>query len=162
MIKKPETITKADHIRGQDAINKKKLAQNQYEEYILTNLVREFGTSSIGELLFYVVEKYHPKLKVKQQKGVKQQWSQLLGAIIKTEVDARRSRKASLKVVIKELEKDPIWAPFIASSEDQFRKVYKQKHDIFCCKYAKHCRQSESEWSELVKTERIKILQSKK
>ena len=162
MIKKPEAITKADHIRGQDAINKKKLAQNQYEEYILTNLVREFGISSIGELLFCVVEKYHPKLKVMQQKGVKQQWSQLLGAIIKTEVDARRSGKTSLKAVIKELGKEPTWTPFIVSSEDQFRKVYKQKHDIFCCKYARHCRQSESEWNELVKTERRKFLQSKR
>lgn len=68
MIKKPEAITKADHVRGQDAVNKKRLAQKQYEEHILTNLVTEFGTASIGELLFCVVEKYHTKLKAKQKK----------------------------------------------------------------------------------------------
>jgi hypothetical protein len=162
MIKKPEPPNLADALRGQEPINKKKLAQKQYEEYILTNLLKEFGTASIEELLFCVVEKYHPKLKIKHQKGVKQQWSKLLGAIIKTEIDARRSGQVTLKAVIHELKKDPIWAPFILNSEEQFRKIYKQKHDAFCCKYAMNCRLSDKEWKELIKSERSKFVQFKK
>ncbi len=162
MNKKPEAPSLADYVRGQDAVDKKKMAQKQYQEHILTELVKEFGTASIGELLFSVVEKYHSKLKIKHAKGVKQQWSQLLGAIIKVEVDARRSSKPTLKAVIHELEKDPLWRPFILNSEQQFRKIYKQKHDAFCFKYAKHCRESDKDWNELVRSERSKFLQVKK
>jgi len=137
-------------------------AQKHYEEYILTNLVKEFGTASIGELLFCVVEKYHTKLKVKHQSGTKRQWSDLLAAIIKTEVDSRRAGKNTLKAVIHELKKDQLWSPFVLNSEEQFRKVYKQKPDAFCSRYAKYCHQSEADWSELVKAERRKFLKFKK
>ncbi len=161
MNQKPEALTLADYVRGQDAVDKKKMAQKRYEDHILTELVREFGTASIGELLFCVVEKYHSKLKIKHTKGVRQQWSQLLGAIIKVEVDARRSSKQTLKAVIRELEKNPLWRPFVLNSEQQFRKIYKQKHDAFCYKYAKQCRESDREWYELVRSERNKFLQFK-
>jgi len=161
MNQKPEALTQADYVRGQDAVDKKKMAQKRYEDHILTELVKEFGTASIGELLFSVVEKYHSKLKIKHTKGVRQQWSQLLGAIIKVEVDARRSSTKTLKAVIRELEKNSIWRPFVINSEEQFRKIYKQKHDSFCYKYAKQCRESDREWDELVSSERNKFLRFK-
>jgi len=163
MIKKPEAPALADYVRGnKEIISKKKQAQKEYEEYILSNLLKEFGTASIGELLFCVVEKYHKTLKNKSQRGVRQQWSSLLGAMIKVEVDARRAGGASLKTVIYELAKEPLWNSFVLNSEEQFRKIYKQKHDEFACRYVKNIRKSHDEWNELVKIENSKFLRLEK
>jgi len=162
MIKKPEAPTLADHVRGDmEVINRKILAQKEYKKYIFSKLVKEFGTASLDELLFCVVEKYHTTLKNKNRRGVKQQWSNILGAIIKVEVDARRAKGISLKAVIRELEREPVWAEFIKNSEEQFRKIYKQKHDEFASKYVRTIRKSNDEWNELVKTEHRKFVSQK-
>jgi hypothetical protein len=163
MIKKPETPTLADYVRGnKEIINRKIKAKKEYEEYILSYLLKEFGTASLGELLFCVVEKHHKTLKNKHQRGVRQQWSSLLGAMIKVEVDSRRARGATLKAVIHELGKEPLWNSFVLNSEEQFRKIYKQKHDAFAYKYVKNIRKSDDEWNELVKAEHRNFLQIQK
>jgi len=162
MIKKPEAPNLADHVRGDmEVINRKILAQKEYKKYIFSKLVNEFGIASLEELLFCVVEKYHETLKNRHQRGVKQQWSNLLGAIIKVEVDARRTKGITLKSVIRELEREPLWSKFIINSEDQFRKIYKKKHDEFTCKYLRMIRKSDDEWNELVKTEHRKFVRQK-
>jgi len=162
MIKKPEAPTLADHVRGDmEVINRKILAQKEYKKYIFSKLIKEFGTASLEELLFCVVEKYHETLKNKHQRGVKQQWSNLLGAIIKVEVDARRTKGITLKAVIHQLKQEPLWSHFIINSEDQFRKIYKKKHDEFACKYVRKIRKSNDEWNELVKIEHSKFVRLK-
>lgn len=162
MIKKPEAPTLADYVRGnKEAISRKIQVQKEYETFILSKLIKEFGTASLEELLFCVVEKYHKTLKNKHQRGVKQQWSNLLGAIIKVEVDARRSKGITLKAVIRELKQEPLWSQFILNSEDQFRKIYKKKHDEFACKYVRIIRKSDDEWNELVKIEHRKFVRLK-
>jgi hypothetical protein len=163
MIKKPEAPTQADYVRGnKDVIRRKIQEQKEYEEYVLSKLVKEFGTASLGELLFCVVEKYHKTLKSKHQRGVKQQWNSLLVAMIKVEVDTRRARGATLKAAIHELGKEPLWNTFILKSEDQFRKIYKKKPDEFAYKYVKNIRKSDDEWHELVKAEHRNFLQIQK
>jgi hypothetical protein len=163
MIKKPDAPTLADYVRGnKEAISRKIQAQKEYETFIFSKLIKEFGTASLEELLFYVVEKYHKTLKDKHQRGVKQQWSNLLGAIIKVEVDARRTKGITLKSVIRELEREPLWSQFIINSEDQFRKIYKKKHDEFTCKHLRMIRKSDDEWNELVKMEHSKFVRFKK
>lgn len=122
-------------------------------DYVLAELVKEFGTASLGELLFKVVERYHKTLiKSKAKRGPKQKWSPLLCAMIKIEVDARRKPNITLKAVIRELNKESLWKPFLVK-EAQFRKVYDQEHDIDSLKYAKYLRPFQDEWAALLKEE---------
>lgn len=122
-------------------------------DYVMTELIKEFGTASMGELLFKVVEKYHKTLKPKFKRGPKEKWSPLLRAMIKVEVDARRRSGASLKSVIHELSKDPLWAVFIGTSDDSFRKAYKQKQELWAFQCAERMRQFDDLWREQVQAE---------
>lgn len=122
-------------------------------DYVLTELVKEFGTASLGVLLFKVVEKYHKTLlKSKAKRGAKEKWSPLLCAMIKVEVDARRKSNVTLKAVIHELNKEPLWKPFL-DKETQFRKVYNQEHDADSLKYTKYLHPFKDEWHALLKEE---------
>lgn len=123
-------------------------------DYVLAELVKEFGTASLGVLLLKVVEKYHKTLmKSKAKRGAKQKWSPLLRAMIRVEVDARRNSKTTLKAVINELNKDPLWSVFIGESDESFRRAYKEKQDKEEIKFAQHVRQEEKYWQALVKEE---------
>ena len=124
--------------------------------YVLPALVKEFGTASVPMLLLNVVERYHPKLSPKSSPGPKEKWSPLLGAMIKVEVDARRQTLPTLKAVIKELSKDPLWNVFISQSEGTFRQQYsgsKKKYDANSLKYAQHTRPNDAEWQALLQAE---------
>ena len=118
-----------------------------------SKLVEEFGTVSIGELLFCVVEKHHKSLKIKEKRGTKQQWSTLLGAVIKIEVDERRALGLTLKAVIKQLENDSLWKPLVLNGEEQFKKIYKQKHEPQTYKYAQFMHRSKDSWNTLIREE---------
>jgi hypothetical protein len=122
-------------------------------EYVIPALVKEFGTASITQLLFDVVAKYHPTLKVKGRRGPKEIWSPLLCAVIKVEVDARRRSLPTLKAAIKELSKDPLWNVLISQSEETFRRKYNGKHDADSLKCAQRIRPKEDEWQALLKEE---------
>lgn len=122
-------------------------------DYVLPALVKEFGTASITQLLFDVVDKHHPTLKSKSKRGPKTKWSPLLRAMIKVEVDARRQSLPTLKSVINELSKDPLWKVFIGESDASFRKAYKEKHDAEEIKFAQRMRLIGDEWQALVKGE---------
>ncbi len=125
-------------------------------DYVLPALVKEFGTASIPMLLLDVVEKYHPKLSTKGTRGPKEKWSPLLGAMIKVEVDARRQSLPTLKAVIKELSKDPLWNVFISHSEGTFRQQYSgrnKKYDADSLKFAQRTRPKDDEWQALLKEE---------
>lgn len=147
MRNKPQKLARA--LRGQ-SIND--LIAEEVD-YVLPELVKEFGTASITQLLFNVVEKYHRTLKVKSRRGPKEIWSPLLCGMIKVEVDARRKSFTTLKAAIKELSKDPLWNVFISQSEGTFRKKYNGKHDADSLKFAQRTRPKDDEWQALLKEE---------
>ena len=159
MINKPKKLGYPDLLRASDEKQRKALVQannkehEKYQNNILTKLIEEFGTASLGELLFCVVERHHKTLKIKEKRGTKQQWSTLLGAAIKIEVDKRRDCGLTLKAVIKQMVNDPLWKQLILNSEEQFKKIYKQKHEPQTYKYAQHIHRSKEEWSKLIEDE---------
>ena len=166
MINKPKKLGYPELLRvnapqRQAVVDATNQAQKEYESYVLTELVKEFGTASLGELLFCVVEAHHKTLKIKGKKGVKQQWTPLLASIIRVEVDARRAKGLSLKAIKKEFLCEPLWAPYLLNSESQFDKVYKQGHKEGTYKYAKAIYKSKDEWNALLKSELSKFLSSK-
>jgi len=156
MTDKPKKLGYPDLLRTNDMgtlVVQKNREQREYEKYIFTELVQEFGTASLGELLFCVVEKHHKTLKIKEKRGTKQQWSALLGAAIKIEVDKRRDYGLPLKAVIKQMTNDPLWKPLILNSEEQFKKIYKQNHEPQTYKYAQFIHRSKEEWNKLIHDE---------
>lgn len=156
MINKPKKLSYSDLLRAKDInalVAENAKAQSEYEKHILTELVKEFGTASLGELLICVVEKHHKTLKVKDKPGAKEKWSPLLCAMIKAEVDAKRQSSNSLKAVIQELSKDPLWKVFIGDNDESFRKAYKKKPTSWLNKYVKHLRSLKDEWREQLEAE---------
>jgi hypothetical protein len=73
--------------------------------------------------------------------------------MIRVEVDARRNPKTTLKAVINELKKDPLWTVFIGESDESFRRAYKGNQDKQEIKFAQHMRPEEKFWQALVKAE---------
>jgi len=161
MINKPKTLGYQDLLRTNDMgtlVAQKNKEQREYEKHILTELVKEFGTASLGELLFCVVEKHHKTLKIKDKRGTKKQWRTLLGVLIKIEVDKRRGFDLTLKAVVKQMKDDPLWKPLILNSEEQFKKIYKQKHEPQTYKYAQFMHSSKEEWNKLIHEEISRFL----
>ena len=122
-------------------------------DYVLPALIKEFGTASIPVLLLDVVEKYHPKLSPKGKRGPKEKWSPLLRAMIKVEVDARMQSFPTLKAVIKELSKDPLWNVVISQSEGSFRKANNGIQDADSLKWAQRTRPEDDVWRALLQEE---------
>jgi len=166
MIKKPKKLGYTDLLRSNDMgklVSQKNKEQREYEINILTELVKEFGTASLGELLFCVVEAHHKKLKIKHKRGTKEIWSNLVKSMIRVEVDSRRKREGTYKRVKHNLKNDPIWNIFLLSSESQFDKVYKQGHLLDTYSYAKAIhKRSNEEWNALAIEERTKFKRAQK
>lgn len=159
MIRKPKEIGLPELLRLATSVEREAAEegyyenQKKYEKYILTELVKEFGTASLARLLFCVVEKYHRTLKNKKTPGTKPKWNDYLASIIRIEVDTRRSEGKTLKAVIHEMRTEYPWAPFILNSEDQFRKVYKIGHKLPTYRLAKRIHKSKEAWKKAVEDE---------
>lgn len=159
MIKKPKKLGYPELLRlatskeRQEAVDLANAAQKKYNHFILNELVREFGTASLGELLFCVVEKYHKTLKNKKTPGIKPKWNNYLASLIRIEVDARRSEGKTLKAVIHEMKKEHPWAPFILNSDEQFKKVYKIGRKVPTYRLAKKIHKSKEAWKKAVEDE---------
>lgn len=132
MIKKPRLLTAPDILRlksgeEQQAIAKNNQGFKDYYSHIFSELTKEFGTQSTDNLLFLVVEKYHPHLKIKENKGAKKKWNDYLCAMVTVEIDSRRNTGDPLKKAVHDLCKHPIWKKFVQGidGEEQFKKVYK-------------------------------------
>ncbi len=125
---KPQKLSSLLRITLESEIQLKK-DKEAYENAILVELVNEFGTASLGELLFCVVEKYHEKLKIKKSAGVRQKWTGFLNAMVRIEIDTRRAAGIKLNKAITELTQDKLWKKFVLKTSDGgvevFNKAYK-------------------------------------
>ena len=171
MIKKPKPLTMPDLLRlkqgeEQSAIIKRNNEVTKYENFIFDELVKEFSPSSIAELLFLVVEKYHPRLKIKEAKGAKKKWDDYLCSMVAVEIDARRNSKNTLKKVINDLCKHPTWGRFVENiyggGEEQFKKVYKIGKKAKLYNYAKYIRSTPGQWDEHLNSELDRFLKPKR
>ena len=168
MIKKPKSLTKPDLLRlprGEEqlAIEKRNQEFRDYESYVVGELVKEFGTGTLGQLLIMVTEKYHPKLKIKETKGAKKIWNDFLCALVAVEINTRRKSGDSLKKVVNDLCKEPIWKQFVRGidGEEQFKKVYKDGKKSRYFRIANQLHALPNEWESLIKEE-LKLFKKSK
>ena len=162
---KPQTLSSLLRITPESEIQLKK-DKEAYEYAILVELVKEFGTASLGELLFCVVEKYHKPLKIKKSAGVRQKWTNLLNAMVRVEIDAKRTNGKSLKKAILELTEDRMWKKFALKTSDGgvevFLKAYKNgKKDTQSYNLAKKLYERDySDWEDTIKSQLKRFNQS--
>jgi hypothetical protein len=155
---KPQTLSSLLRMTPESEIQLKK-DKKAYEYSILVELVKEFGTASLGELLFCVVEKYHGKLKVKKSAGVRQKWTGFLNAMVRVEIDTKRAAGIKLHKAITELTQDKLWKKFALKTSDGgvevFKKAYsKGKNDTQSYLLAKKLYERDySDWEDTIKSQ---------
>ena len=155
---KPQTLSSLLRLTPESEIQLKK-DKEAYEYAILVELVKEFGTTSLGELLFCVVEKYHKTLKVKKSAGVSKKWTNFLNALVSVEIDAMRANGKSLKNAIIELTENKVWKKFALKTSDGgvevFLKAYKNgKKDAQSYNLAKKLYERDhSDWEDTIKSQ---------
>ena len=92
----------------------------RYETFITDLIKKESGLTRDIDLLLFVAEKYHPKLRTKKKVGAKTKWSELLNCMVAVEIDSLKRLKMNRKTAIEMLLEKPIWNRLVRDSRDPF------------------------------------------
>jgi hypothetical protein len=129
-MKKPNNLSLSDMLRfsAEDHL-KHDIAVAKYKEYILRTLIEEVGSPAPFDIIFHLIEKYHPILKVKHKRGVKTKWGDYLNAMIAVEVQTYRDSGMMLKEAVWEVSKENRWKALFRKTTDKgiqlINKAYK-------------------------------------
>lgn len=94
--------------------------QVKYQEFITDYVKQESGLTKTTDLIIYLAEKYHPKLRIKHKVGAKTKWNDHLNCIIASEVDSLKRKMPTRKAAIEALIHQPPWSRLLNGSKDPF------------------------------------------
>ena len=129
-MKKPNNLSLSDMLRfSAEDYRKHDIAVAKYKEHVLKALIEEVGSSAPFDIIFYLTEKYHPILKVRNKRGAKTKWSSYLNAMIAVEVQAHRDNGLMLKEAVWKVSKENRWKALFRKTSDKgielVNKAYK-------------------------------------
>jgi hypothetical protein len=129
-MKKPNNLSLADLLRFSAKDHQEHdIAVARYKEYVLRTLIEEVNSSEPFEIIFYLAEKYHPKLKLKHKRGAKTKWADYLNAMIAVEVQSHRDSGLLLKEAVWKVSKENRWKSLFKKTSDKgiglINKAYK-------------------------------------
>lgn len=115
-------FTAQDHLRHDEEVAR-------YQLHILNTLSEEAQSKDAIEIIFYLAEKYHPDLKVRNKRGAKTKWSQYLNAMVAAEVEAHRGQGISVKESVWKVAQEIRWRALVKNTKDKgyelINKAYK-------------------------------------
>ena len=89
-LKKPNSPTEADYVRGnQEVIIKKLQDVAEYRKWVFRTLKEQFGTDDAEELVIILAEKYQRPIKLYQQTGRKLKWTRQIESMLAVILDSR-------------------------------------------------------------------------
>lgn len=97
-------------------IKKYKDELNEYYSFLLKKIQEESNLKDPISIVIYLCEKYHPDLKIKEKRGAKTKWSNLLKATLAVDLEAKKKKGESNKTAIYELISSPNWAKMFKKS----------------------------------------------
>jgi len=92
----------------------------RYETFVTDLIKKESGLTRDIDLLLFVAEKYHPKLRIKKKIGAKTKWSELLNCMVAVEIDSLKRLKMNRKTAIETLLEKPMWNRLVKKSRDPY------------------------------------------
>ena len=107
----------------------------KYEIFVTNFIKSESGFFKDIDLLLFLAENYHPKLRMKKKVGAKTKWDDHLNTVIAVEIDSLKKICSTRKKAIEQLIADPLWASLVKNSKDPFSLIdkadkagHKKKH----------------------------------
>ena len=89
-----------------------------YKKEMLEVLRAESGLNDLQDLVVYLAEAYHPRLRIKQKVGAKTKWSDLLNCAVAVEVDILKKEYSTRKSAIENLTEMSPWKIIVRNSKD--------------------------------------------
>lgn len=94
MIKKPNSPSLADYVRGnEEIINQKWQAVNDYKKKVFEGVVKDFETDDAYELVIRLAERYHEPYKRNETQGRKLKWTPQIEVMLAVLVELRMEEK---------------------------------------------------------------------
>lgn len=125
MIKKPDSPTLADYVRGnEEIINQKWQAVSDYRKKLFDTVAKEFDTTDAEELVILLTEKYHQDLHQNEKQGRKKKWTPQIEVMLAVLVELRKE-DAKPSSAINEIE----WLLSLQSWSDFAQKDNKKDVD---------------------------------
>ncbi len=133
----------------------------EYREFIINELAKESGCTNLPDMLFYVVEKYHEKLRQRAKQGRVSKWTRDICSMLAVEI---KHRDGTVDEAIEKLLKHPIWKKLIDENRDGFEsfksnykkgQTFKADFLLYDKLYLHH---SKEEWNLMVKNTINKVI----
>lgn len=107
-------------LEGNDVAREYKKQYASYKKELLAVLSAESGLSDPHDLVVYLTELYHPRLRIKQKVGARTRWSDYLNCAVAVEVDFLRVELSTRKSAIESLVDTLPWEKLVTNSKDPF------------------------------------------
>jgi hypothetical protein len=151
---KPRKLKNYDLLRMTPIeINEHNNKSKEYREFIINELAKESGCTNLPDMLFYVVEKYHEKLRQRAKQGRTFKWTRHVCSMLAVEI---KHRDGTVDEAIEKLLIHPTWKKLIAKNDDGFEtfkrnykkgRNFKEEYSLSENLYLHH---SKEEWNLMV------------
>ncbi len=161
-ITKPKKLKDYDYLRMTAIeIDEHNNKSKEYREFIINELAKESGCTDLVDMLFYVVENYHDKLRQRAKQGRMFKWTPNICSILAVEI---KHRDGTVDEAIEKLLTHPTWKKLIAKNDDgfeSFKSNYKKGRNFkkeFSFYEKLYLHYSKEEWNLMVKQAVNKVI----